>query len=47
MLADMTRDAQEMVELLQRPVAKAMARKMEKEHKGKLALFEKIIQDLP
>ncbi|KAI5653085.1 hypothetical protein M9H77_30272 [Catharanthus roseus] len=36
----MTRDTQETVELLQSPVTRAMARRMEEEHRGKIAIFE-------
>lgn len=42
----MIQDAQEMLELLQGPVAKAIAKKIEEEHKAKLALFEKTFQAL-
>lgn len=42
----MTWDAQEMVDLLQGSVTRVMTRKREKEHKGKVALFEKSFQDL-
>ncbi|KAI5681924.1 hypothetical protein M9H77_03152 [Catharanthus roseus] len=41
-----TRDVQEIVELSQGPVTKAMARRMEEEHRRKIAIFEKMIQDL-
>ncbi|KAI5661653.1 hypothetical protein M9H77_20976 [Catharanthus roseus] len=41
-----TRDEQEIVELLQGPVTRAMPRRMEEEHRGKIAIFEKVIQDL-
>ncbi|KAI5648569.1 hypothetical protein M9H77_34574 [Catharanthus roseus] len=47
LLADgMTRDVQKTVELLQDPVTGVMARRMEEEHQGKIAIFEKMIQDL-
>ncbi|KAI5652316.1 hypothetical protein M9H77_29503 [Catharanthus roseus] len=40
------RDAQEIVELLQGPVTRAMARRMEEEHRGKIAIFKKMNEDL-
>ncbi|KAI5652908.1 hypothetical protein M9H77_30095 [Catharanthus roseus] len=42
----MTWDAQGTVQLLQGPVTRAMARRIEEEHRGKIAKFEKMIQDL-
>ncbi|KAI5671470.1 hypothetical protein M9H77_11834 [Catharanthus roseus] len=42
----MTQDAQGTVELLQVPVTRAMARRMEEKHRRKIAIFEKMIQDL-
>lgn len=44
--SDMTWDVQEIVELLQGPITRAIAKRMDKEQKGKVSLFEKIIQDL-
>ncbi|KAI5681475.1 hypothetical protein M9H77_02703 [Catharanthus roseus] len=38
--------AQGIVELLQSSVTRAMARRMEEEHRGKIAGFKKMIQDL-
>ncbi|KAI5648911.1 hypothetical protein M9H77_34916 [Catharanthus roseus] len=42
----MTRDVQETIELLQGRVTRAIARRIEEEHRGKIAIFEKMIQDL-
>ncbi|KAI5672338.1 hypothetical protein M9H77_12702 [Catharanthus roseus] len=42
----MTRDAQETVKLLQCLVTRAMAKRMEEEHQGKIAIFKKMTQDL-
>ncbi|KAI5648853.1 hypothetical protein M9H77_34858 [Catharanthus roseus] len=42
----MTRKAQPTVELLQGPVTRAMARRMEEEHQGKIAGFKKMIRDV-
>ncbi|KAI5667958.1 hypothetical protein M9H77_17811 [Catharanthus roseus] len=41
-----TRKVQRTVELLQGPVTRAMARRIEEEHLGKIARFKKMIQDL-
>ncbi|KAI5662713.1 hypothetical protein M9H77_22036 [Catharanthus roseus] len=40
----MTWDAQEIVELLQGPVTRGMARRMEEKHQGKITIFEKMIK---
>ncbi|KAI5664512.1 hypothetical protein M9H77_23835 [Catharanthus roseus] len=42
----MTRDAQEIIELLQVSITRAMAKRMEEKHRGKIAIFEKMTQDL-
>ncbi|KAI5657996.1 hypothetical protein M9H77_26789 [Catharanthus roseus] len=42
----MTRKVQETVELLQGPVTRARARRMEEEHRGKIVKIKKMIQDL-
>lgn len=42
----MTRDVQETVHSMQGPITKAMAKRMEEERKGKVALFEKMFQNL-
>ncbi|KAI5669020.1 hypothetical protein M9H77_18873 [Catharanthus roseus] len=42
----MTRNVQETVELMQRPIMRAKAKRMEEEYKGEVALFEKMLQDL-
>ncbi|KAI5667863.1 hypothetical protein M9H77_17716 [Catharanthus roseus] len=42
----MTRKVQGTVKLLQGPVTRAMARRMEEQHRGKITRFKKIIQDL-
>ncbi|KAI5667744.1 hypothetical protein M9H77_17597 [Catharanthus roseus] len=42
----MPQDVEGTIELLQGLVTRAMARRMEKEHRGKIAIFKKIIQDL-
>ncbi|KAI5674118.1 hypothetical protein M9H77_14482 [Catharanthus roseus] len=42
----MTRGGQETVELMQGPITRAKAKRMEEEYKGEVALFETMLQDL-
>lgn len=43
---DMTRDMEETVDLIRGPTTRVMAKKIEEEHKGNVALFGKSFQDL-
>ncbi|KAI5672108.1 hypothetical protein M9H77_12472 [Catharanthus roseus] len=43
--SSMTQDAQEMIDLFQGPVKRAMAKSKEEEHKGMATIFEKMLQN--